>query len=219
VQVTETSALGQQADSQAVGSTPRQAGASTPDAGPTPRPSATSTQPSAAGTQPAQAGTQPSATSTQTGTLAADLYALVVFLHKNCNADFFEAMSALELTMTQLKLLHHLDGIEQPLTLKDAAERLPLSLPAASRTVEDLVQRGMIERHEDVDDRRMKRISLTDTGSAVIRRLNAARLSGLDLFTQTLTDDERGALAGALAQLLLRPDVAVCRPEGTPASD
>ena len=150
--------------------------------------------------------------------LAADLYALVVFLHKNCNSDLIEAMGTLELTMSQLKLLHHLEGATQPLTLKDAAERVPLSLPAASRTVEDLVRRGMIERHEDVEDRRMKRISLTDSGRAVIRRLNAARLSGLEQFTHTLTDDERGALAGALAELLLRPAVAVCRPEGNPAS-
>ncbi len=32
--------------------------------------------------------------------LAADLYALVVYLHKNCNADLFEAVGALELSLT-----------------------------------------------------------------------------------------------------------------------
>ena len=146
--------------------------------------------------------------------LAADLYALVVFLHKNCNSDLFEAMGLLELGMTQIKLLHQLEDVPRKLTLKEAAELVHLSLPAASRTVDDLVRRGMIERHEDSEDRRMKRISLTEHGRAVIRKLNAARLSGLEQFTQTLSDDERRALAGALAQLLQRPDVAVCRPEG-----
>ena len=38
-----------------------------------------------------------------------DLYALVVFLHKNCNSDLFEAMGVLELEITQIKLLHHLE--------------------------------------------------------------------------------------------------------------
>ena len=42
-------------------------------------------------------------------TCAGDLYALVVFLHKNCNSDLFEAMGVLELTMTQIKLLHQLE--------------------------------------------------------------------------------------------------------------
>ncbi|MDQ6836222.1 MAG: MarR family transcriptional regulator [Actinomycetota bacterium] len=148
------------------------------------------------------------------GQLAPDLFALVVFLHKTCNADLFEAMGVLELTITQIKLLHQLEGSGHELTLKEAAERIPLSLPAASRTVEDLVRRGLIQRHEDAEDRRMKRVALTAAGSSVIRRLNAARLSGLEQFTLTLTDDERRALAGALAQLLRRPEIAVCRPEG-----
>ena len=32
-----------------------------------------------------------------------------MFLHKNCNSDLFEAVGALELTLTQIKLLHHLE--------------------------------------------------------------------------------------------------------------
>jgi DNA-binding MarR family transcriptional regulator len=146
--------------------------------------------------------------------IATDLYALVVFLHKACNSDLFEAMGLLELTMTQIKLLHQLEDATRELTLKEAAELVPLSLPAASRTVDDLVRRGMVKRHEDVEDRRMKRISLTEAGRSVIRKVNAARLSGLEQFTETLNDDERRLLAGALSKLLLRDDVAVCRPEG-----
>jgi DNA-binding MarR family transcriptional regulator len=146
--------------------------------------------------------------------LASDLYALVVFLHKNCNADLFAAMGVLELTITQIKLMHQLEAATRELTLKEAAELVPLSLPAASRTVDDLVRRGIIERHEDVEDRRMKRIWLTDEGRAVIRRLNAARLTGFEQFTENLNDDERRLLAGALAKLLQRDEVAVCRPEG-----
>jgi DNA-binding MarR family transcriptional regulator len=146
--------------------------------------------------------------------LASDLYALVVFLHKNCNSDLFEAVGALDLTLTQIKLLHRLEDAERELTLKEMAELVPVSLPAASRTVDDLVRRGFVERHEDVDDRRMKRVRLTDGGRSVIRRLNAARLSGLEQFAQTLTDTERLQLSAALSKLLERAEVAACRPEG-----
>jgi len=149
--------------------------------------------------------------------LAQDLYALVVFLHKNCNSDLFEAVGALELTLTQIKLLHHLEDQERELTLKQAADLVLISLPAASRTVDDLVRRGFVQRHEDAEDRRMKRVSLTDSGRAVIRRLNAARLSGLEQFTETLTEAEWRKLAAALSKLLEREDVAACRPEGLSA--
>jgi DNA-binding MarR family transcriptional regulator len=149
--------------------------------------------------------------------LASELYAVVVYVHKHCTADLFEALGTLELTLTQVKLLHHLEEAERELTLKQAAELVLISLPAASRTVDDLVRRGFVMRHEDSEDRRMKRVSLTDEGRSVIRRLNAARLSGLQQFTETLTDTERRKLAGALTKLLEREDVAACLPEGLDA--
>ncbi len=168
-----------------------------------------------------QATTDVHATATSTppselapSALAGDLYAVVVYLHKNCNADLFEAVGALELTLTQIKLLHHLEDQGRELTLKEGAQLVHVSLPAASRMVDDLVRRGFVERHEDAEDRRMKRVGLTDDGRSVIRRLNAARLTGLEQFLQTLTDAERAPLARALSQLLVRDEVAACRPEG-----
>jgi DNA-binding MarR family transcriptional regulator len=151
----------------------------------------------------------------ETEALAADLYALVVHLHKNCNSDLFEAVGALELTLTQIKLLHHLEDAPHDLTLKEGAELVHVSLPAASRLVDDLVRRGFVDRSEDAEDRRMKRIHLTASGRSVIRQLNAARLTGLESFTTTLTRAERRALAKALSKLLEREDVAACRLEGT----
>ena len=146
--------------------------------------------------------------------LAGDLFAVIVYLHKHCNADLFEAVAALELTLTQIKLLHHLDDAPAALTLKHAAELVHVSLPGASRMVDDLVRRGFVDRYEDLEDRRMKRVRATDAARAVIRRLNAARLHGLQEFARGLTDTERGRFAAALSTLLERPDVAACRPEG-----
>ena len=147
--------------------------------------------------------------------LAADLYAVVVYLHKNCNSDLFEAVGALELSLTQIKLLHHLeveerlrrgDPVELAHPVRHVEERAPV---VADELDEEVVLTG---RDDDVD-RRMKRVRLTDSGRSVIRRLNAARLSGLEKFTQDLTEGERSALAQGLERLLARPDVAECRPE------
>ena len=149
-----------------------------------------------------------------TESLGADLYALIVFLHKNCNSDLFEALGTLDLTFTQIKLLHHLEDVDRELTLKEAAEAVLVSLPAASRTVDDLVRRGFVVRNEDTEDRRMKRVRLTDEGRSVSLRLNAARLSGMRTFTSTLTKSERQNLQRALTQLLAREEIAACRPAG-----
>ncbi len=160
-----------------------------------------------------QATTSPTPAETQA--IADDLFAVVIFLHKNCTPALFEAVGTLELTITQIKLLHHLDEAPVALTLKDASEFVLLSLPAISRTVDDLVRRGFVERHEDHEDRRMKRITVTDAGRDVISRLNAARLHGLKEFVETLSGAERRVLAGALSQLNERSEVAACRPEST----
>jgi DNA-binding MarR family transcriptional regulator len=151
------------------------------------------------------------ATDQDTRGLAGDLYALVTYLHKSCTPDLFRAVGAVELSLTQVKLLHHLDVASEELTLKQAAEAVGVSLPAASRMVDDLVNRGFVERHEDLDDRRMKRISIADAGGEVIRRLAAARLAGIEEFVECLTASERRALARALGALLNRPEIAATR--------
>ena len=149
-----------------------------------------------------------------TQSLAEDLYAVVVYVHKHCNADFFQAVGALDLSFSQIKLLHHLEEADDDLSLKALAEKVPMSLPAASRAIEDLVRRDFVARWEDSDDRRMKRVALTDHGRSVGMQLNAARLKGLNDFAATLTPEERGSLGAALSTLLARPDVAACRPTG-----
>jgi len=144
--------------------------------------------------------------------LAADLYAFVTHLHKHCNSDLLEAVGALELSLTQVKLLHYLGDATDELTLKQAAELVHVSLPAASRMVDDLVRREFVERREDVEDRRMKRVRITEAGRSVIGRLNAARLSGLQQFVEALNPAERRGLGDALTTLMARPEVAASRP-------
>jgi DNA-binding MarR family transcriptional regulator len=146
--------------------------------------------------------------------IAGGLYAVVSHLHKNCTPGLFAAVGMLDLTLTQIKLLHHLDDAPDALTLKAAAEAVLVSMPAASRTVDDLVRRGFVERQEDRDDRRMKRLRITADGRAVVRRLSAARVNGLEQFAATLTPSERLVVSEAITALLERPEIAACRLEG-----
>lgn len=108
----------------------------------------------------------------------------------------------LDLTITHVKTLGVLDSCASELSVKELAERLGLSLPAASRTAEALLKRGWVQRREDKLDRRIKRLELTQEGRAVVRRIHSARLEGLEAFVANLPDSHRDRLCAALRPLL-----------------
>jgi DNA-binding MarR family transcriptional regulator len=106
----------------------------------------------------------------------------------------------LDLTLTQVKALCALSHAE--LTVKELAEQLGMSLPGTSRSVDALVDRALIGRREDSTDRRMKRLRCTDAGHVALKRLDEARLAGIEQFTATLPPAQVRRLSGALRPVL-----------------
>ena len=147
--------------------------------------------------------------------MAEGLYAVLHHLMKSSGRDVFQAMAEADLTLTTYKALHALEAHEagDDVCVKHVAEDLVLSLPAASRIVDGLHQRGYVERREDEQDRRMKRVGITPAGRAAMARINATRLAAAEQFAASLPDAQRKRLAAALDPLLERPEVAACRPD------
>ena len=147
--------------------------------------------------------------------VAEGLYAVLHYLMKSSGRDVFQAMADADLTLTTYKALHALGERElgDDVCVKHVAEDLVMSVPAASRIVDGLHQRGYVERREDQQDRRMKRVSITPAGREVMARVNATRLAAGEQFAATLNESERKQLAAALAPLLERPEIAACLPE------
>jgi DNA-binding MarR family transcriptional regulator len=145
--------------------------------------------------------------------LAVDLGALVNFLLKAGTPEMFRALSELGLSLTQIKVLHMLEGGSER-SLKEIAETFSMSLAAMSRSVDDLHQRGLVERREDEVDRRIRRVRIMPAGREIIQELAAARVSQFAQFLETLSAAERRRLAAAVAPLLERADIAACRPKG-----
>ena len=80
-----------------------------------------------------------------------------------------------------------------------------MSLPAMSRSVDGLVQRGYVARREDEVDRRSKQISLLPAGREVLDRISAAREGAHSSRSPpSLTDAERTALHAALLPIAER---------------
>lgn len=59
---------------------------------------------------------------------------------------------------------------QAPCNLSELAVRLGMSSPGALKVVADMVAKGYVARIEDADDRRIKRLELTDRGHAALVR-------------------------------------------------
>jgi len=120
--------------------------------------------------------------------LATDLLALWRHVLSTGDPGAYAIFEELDLSLTQVKALCALSRNE--LSVKELAERLGLSLPGASRAVDALVARELLDRREDPEDRRQKRL------------LNDARLAGLAAFAATLPAAQCKRLSGALRPIL-----------------
>jgi DNA-binding MarR family transcriptional regulator len=133
--------------------------------------------------------------------LAAGMLDLWRQILKGSTRDLYRLLAELDLSMTQLKLLHVLVECRAEISVKELGEELNMSLPNASRTVDALLQRGLVERREDEQDRRVKRVGATDEARRVIDRVDTARLQGLEAWAAELSPVQRQALLDALSLL------------------
>jgi DNA-binding MarR family transcriptional regulator len=141
------------------------------------------------------------------------MYALVSYMMRTANVGTFNTIAELDLSFTQLKALCALENDGEGRSVKALAESMGVSLPAMSRAVDGLYERGFVAREEDTADRRMKRVRLTEQGHTVPRALNEARLSALSELVASLHDQEADALQDALALILARrEEIAAYRP-------
>ena len=136
--------------------------------------------------------------------LAEDLLALWHHLLRGSSRDLYALLLDLAADgMAHVKTLHMLADCAGELSVKEAGERLGLSLPGASRVVDTLLRRGYLTRREDEHDRRIRRVRISPQGADVVRRIDGARLVGLESFTSSLSAAQRAHLHEALADLPL----------------
>jgi DNA-binding MarR family transcriptional regulator len=128
---------------------------------------------------------------------------LLLHLNRESSPELFRKLGEMELSFTQVKALHVLEA-DDDLNVKDLATRLAMSLPAISRSLDGLVQRGYVERLESAADRRARLVRLLPAGRAVLEEFQRARVSGLEEFAATLTDEERAGLHATLLPIVER---------------
>src|SRR3954468_11732362 len=140
--------------------------------------------------------------------LARDIGAFAKLILQAGGRDFYRAVGELDLSISQIRMLHLLTGPVEAASLKAIAGEVGLSMPAVSRSVDGLVQRGLVTRTEDPKDRRHKAVRATDEARRLAADLVEMRVAGITDFVQTLSDAERRDLADALAPIVARAEIA-----------
>ncbi len=104
------------------------------------------------------------------------------------------------LTPSQISALASIK-VHGPLRLSQLASLESVGAPAATRVVASLEDLGLVERHDDVADRRASLVGLTALGQATLEELRHERTAGLSANLAQLTARERTLIEAALPVL------------------
>ena len=122
-----------------------------------------------------------------------------VFMHRSMR-DFKRFMDETDLSFSQMSVLMRLFHGSN-CGVSEIGEQLGITNAAASQTVDRMVQLGLIERTEDPDDRRAKRLALTQKGRTVMEKGIEARSQWVEDLTDALTPEQQSLTILALTLL------------------
>ena len=123
-----------------------------------------------------------------------------IFMHRSMRRFIHNARKS-GLSMSMIGTLFHLN-IHKKTGVTDLGEHLGVTSAAASQMLERLVQQGLIQRSEDPDDRRVKKIVLTEKGCQLLEEGLQARLGWLTDLAENLSKAEKEQVTSALSLLI-----------------
>lgn len=100
-------------------------------------------------------------------------------------ADVLEALQGHDMSMSRFVVLHLLD-VREGMTITTIAAQLKLTIGSASQLIDRLEEDRFVMRHDDENDRRIRRIWLTDHGAHKISLLKKIRLRRMSLSLHTV---------------------------------
>ena len=105
-----------------------------------------------------------------------------------------------ELSVWQWRIIAVL-GEREGLTSTEVAQRTLMDKPTVSRAAASLIERGILERHIDRDDRRRAPMRLTDEGQAIYAAVMPRAIESERELLDALSPDEAKTLHELLSRL------------------
>ena len=106
-----------------------------------------------------------------------------------------------ECSRTELRILSAL-GRQEPVSMTDLAASLDIPLSTATRAIDKLVAKSLVERRSVLEDRRIVQVGFSPRGRDINRFVTRARLARARAILRRLTTEERGTLVEALSRLV-----------------
>jgi DNA-binding MarR family transcriptional regulator len=122
-----------------------------------------------------------------------------VFMRRSMR-DFIHFIKETGLSTTQLNTLMRL-YYHDSCPISDVGDHLGITNAATSQMVQRLVEQGLLQRREDPADRRVKQLTLTAEGRALIDRGIEARRRWLEDLTTALPPEQQATIVTALVDL------------------
>ncbi len=122
-----------------------------------------------------------------------------VFMRSNVSS-LVHFTKATGLSMSQVGALFNVGHTGSGVS--DIGDDLGVTKAAASQFLQDLVEKGLILRSEDPEDRRAKHIVLTDKGRSILQEIMHQRQGQLETLAQSLSPEEKEEVTAALNILI-----------------
>ncbi len=126
---------------------------------------------------------------------------LMGLLHRRMAGETLSVMHEAGLTLPQMVALHSLKHAGAQ-SINSLAEQLNLSTSAVSHLVDRLVDRELVDRAEDPEDRRQKRVGLTPAGTALLERLVRSRNAEIAAVASRLDPQTHRTVVGLLEEVV-----------------
>lgn len=130
-------------------------------------------------------------------TLGSDLARLV----RVWRALIDHRLKPLELTQTHWVTLHNINQLPPEQSQIQLAKAIGIEQPSLVRTLDQLEDKGLITRQTCANDRRAKRIKLTETAQPIIKEVNNVITSTRSNILSGISNDEVKALVEVIGKI------------------
>src|ERR1700741_3951357 len=136
--------------------------------------------------------------------VTADVVSVLSHLKKSGEAHILGVAAGLELSFSQLRAMFVLADCQEELAVHELAARLGSSMATSGRAVQALARAGVGTRRGGEQDRRVKRVRLTEQGRTLVAGFVHAHREAVRECVESLSAHEQEQLSKALSPILAR---------------
>ena len=126
---------------------------------------------------------------------------LIKLIADRIDSRFEEELSSCGMSYTDLRFMRFVIVMDRPVRMRELEEYYGYAFPTVAGAVKSLERRGLVEQLPDESDRRVRLVSLTESGREAVQRMEALRRRMEDELTAGLDRSERETLVSLLERV------------------